>query len=204
MFVEFGFWLCLGLVIYTYAGYLACSVLLASVLNRNVRKADIEPRVTVVIAAFNEEQEIERTVLNKLAQDYPAESLDVLVVSDGSSDRTDEIVEGLARLSEGRLRLLRQEPRQGKTQAVNLALRHVTADIVVFSDANSIYAPNTLRVLVRNFEDSSVGYVTGQMIYNNDATAGIGEGSGSYMSYENVLRSLETRIGSVVGVDGWN
>jgi cellulose synthase/poly-beta-1,6-N-acetylglucosamine synthase-like glycosyltransferase len=98
--------------------------------------------------------------------------------------------------------LLRQEPRQGKTQALNLALRHASTDLVVFSDANSIYAPNALRALVRSFADMSVGYVTGRMVYTNPAGAGIGEGSGSYMSYENVLRALETRLGSIVGVDG--
>ena len=156
----------------------------------------------MVIPASNEEEEIESTVANKLSQDYPSDRLEVIVVSDGSTDQTDDIVRGLAERSHGRLRLLRQEPRQGKTQALNMALRHTSADIIVFADANSIYAPNTVRSLVRSFDDPSVGYVTGQMIYTNPADAGIGEGSGLYMSYENVLRSLEIRLGSLVGVDG--
>jgi cellulose synthase/poly-beta-1,6-N-acetylglucosamine synthase-like glycosyltransferase len=199
---EIGFWICLGLLVYIYAGYPLCVFLLAPVLNRKVRKSDIEPGVTVVIAAFNEEREIRDTVENKLAQDYPPERLDVIVVSDGSSDRTDEIVKGLTERYQGRLGFLRQEPRQGKTQALNLALRHATTDLVVFSDANSIYAPNALRALVRSFADPSVGYVTGRMVYTNPAGAGIGEGSGTYMSYENTLRTLETKLGSIVGVDG--
>jgi cellulose synthase/poly-beta-1,6-N-acetylglucosamine synthase-like glycosyltransferase len=202
MFVEIGFWACLGLVTYIYVGYLAGVFLLAPILSRNVSKADIEPSITVVIAAFNEEREIESTVVNKLSQDYPSDRLEVIVVSDGSTDRTDEILRGLADRSEGRLRLLRQEPRQGKTLALNMALRHTSSDIVTFADANSIYAPNALRSLVRSFADPSVGYVTGQMIYTNPTDAGIGEGSGTYMSYENVLRSLENKLGSIVGVDG--
>lgn len=199
-FPEIGFWICLGLIIYIYAGYAAVGFLLALILGRRVSKADIEPRVSVVIAAFNEEREIRDTVANKLAQDYPR--LDVIVVSDGSTDRTDEIVRDLAGRSEGRLRLLRQAPRQGKTQALNMALRQTSADIVVFADANSMYAPNAVRALVRNFSDPSVGYVSGRMVYTNPAGTGIGGGSGTYMSYENALRVMETRLGSVVGVDG--
>jgi cellulose synthase/poly-beta-1,6-N-acetylglucosamine synthase-like glycosyltransferase len=199
---EIGFWICLGFLAYIYAGYPLCVSLLAIVLNRNVRKADIEPGVTVVIAAFNEEREIRDTVENKLAQQYPPDRLEVIVVSDGSTDRTDEIVRSIAERSAGRLRLLRQEPRQGKTQALNLALRHATTDLVVFSDANSIYAPNALRVLVRSFAEASVGYVTGRMVYTNPDGAGFGDSSGTYMSYENSLRALETKLGSIVGVDG--
>jgi cellulose synthase/poly-beta-1,6-N-acetylglucosamine synthase-like glycosyltransferase len=125
----------------------------------------------------------------------------VIVVSDGSLDRTDEIVRDLA-AGDGRLKLLRQDPRQGKTQALNMAVRHTSADIIVFADANSMYAPDAIRALVRNFADPTVGYVTGRMAYTNPTGSGIGEGSGIYMSYENWLRAEETRLGSIVGVDG--
>jgi cellulose synthase/poly-beta-1,6-N-acetylglucosamine synthase-like glycosyltransferase len=202
MYMEIAFWVCLGLVIYIYVGYCAGVFLLAQILNRNISKADIEPSITVVISVFNEEREIERTVVNKLLQDYPSDRLEVIVVSDGSTDRTDDIVRSLVDRNGGRLKLFRQEPRQGKTQALNMALRHTSAEIVVFADANSIYAPGAIRSLVRNFADPSIGYVTGQMVYVNPAEPGIGAGSGSYMSYENELRTLETRLGSIVGVDG--
>ena len=202
MFVEIAFWTCLGLVAYIYAGYPVCVFILTLFWRRNVRKAAIEPRVTVVISAFNEEREIGHTLANKLSQEYPADRLDVLVVSDGSTDRTDAIVKGFTERNPGRVAFLRQEPRQGKTQAINQALAHATAEIVVFADANSIYAPNAIRMLVRNFAEPTVGYVTGNMVYTNPAESAIGEGSGSYMSYENILRALETRLGSVVGVDG--
>lgn len=202
MLVEVGFWVCLGLVVYIYAGYPLAVYLLAPIIGHDVRKADIVPSITVLIAAYNEEREIERTVINKLSQDYPSDRLKVIVISDGSTDRTDAIVRSLAEQGGGRVQLVRQEPRQGKTQGLNTAVLYATGDILVFADANSIYAPDAIRRLVRSFADPSVGYVTGQMIYTNPDGAAVGEGSGAYMRYENLLRALETRLGSVVGVDG--
>lgn len=202
MSCDIGFWVCLGWLIYVYGGYPALVLLLARLIGRDVRKIDLEPSVTVVISAFNEERDIEHTIMNKLAQDYPPERLRVIVVSDGSTDRTDAIVRDLAERVGQRCELMRQEPRQGKTQALNLAVAHTSGDVLVFSDANSIYAPDTVRKLVRNFADPSVGYVTGKMVYTNPDGSGIGEGSDTYMRYENWLRSLESRLNSVVGVDG--
>ena len=200
--LEVGFWVCLGLAFYIYAGYPVVVFLLAHLFGCDIDKGDVEPKVTVLIAAFNEEREIEHTVLNKLSQDYPPDRLEVIVISDGSTDRTDEIVENLAKRNEDRVKFLRQEPRQGKTQALNKAVTHASGDMLVFADANSVYAPDAIHRLVRNFSDPTVGYVTGQMIYTNPDGSGIGEGSGAYMRYENLLRVLETRLSSVVGVDG--
>ena len=200
--LEVGFWVCLGLVLYTYGGYPLVIFLLARMIGQDVRKADLQPKVTVLIAAFNEEGEIEHTVTNKLSQDYPQDRLEIIVISDGSTDRTDEIVQNLTNRNRDRIKFLRQEPRQGKTQALNKAIAHATGDILVFSDANSIYAPDAIRRLVRGFADPTVGYVTGRMIYTNPEGAGVGEGSSTYMGYENLLRTLETRLGSIVGVDG--
>lgn len=202
MTVELVFWLCVGLLAYTYVGYPLCVAVMALVLRRDVRCLDIFPTVTVVIAAYNEGREIRRTVLNKLSQDYPAELLDVIVVSDGSDDGTDDIVKGISPDTVGRITLLRQEPRQGKTQALNQAIGYARGDVVIFSDANSIYATDAVRRLVGCFADPTVGYVTGRMVYENPDHSGIADGSGKYMSYENTLRMLETRIGSIVGVDG--
>lgn len=202
MSAEIGFWFLLACVFYIYAGYPLGVLILAPLLDRRVRKADIEPTVTVVIAAFNEEAEIGRTVSNLLEQDYPPERLDVLVVSDGSTDRTDEVLAELVERHGPRLRTVRQEPRQGKTAALNLAIGLVSAEIVAFADANSIYARGAVRALVRNFADPSVGYVTGRMSYTNADGSGVAGGCLAYMGYENLLRRLETRVGSIVGVDG--
>jgi cellulose synthase/poly-beta-1,6-N-acetylglucosamine synthase-like glycosyltransferase len=174
-------------------------VLLTRIVDRKVEKADILPTVTVVIAAYNEVRHIVATVANKLEQDYPADRLSVVVVSDESDDGTDEAVYELA---DSRVRLIRQTPRQGKTSALNLALPTITSDIVVFSDANSLYAPDAIRRLVRNFADGEVGYVTGRMVYRSEDGSAVGEGCSTFMRFENWLRGEETKLGSVVGVDG--
>lgn len=197
--VEAIFFSSLLLVFYVYAGYPLLAACLGALLYRGVKKGPIEPQVTVLIAAYNEEESIAATIENKLGQKYPAEKLEIIVISDGSTDRTDTIVQGYA----GRgVRLIRQQPRAGKTSALNLALPQARGEIIVFSDANSLYAPDALSRLVANFADREVGYVTGKMIYADPEGTPIGEGCGAYMKYENALRCIETRLGSVVGVDG--
>jgi cellulose synthase/poly-beta-1,6-N-acetylglucosamine synthase-like glycosyltransferase len=193
------FYLSLLLVLYTYLGYPLLSAALGLVLRREVAKRPIEPLVSVLISAYNEESSIAATLENKLRLDYPPEKLEIIVVSDASTDGTDAIVAGFAQRS---VRLLRQEPRAGKTCALNLAVPQARGEILVFSDANSLYAPDALRHLVANFADPTVGYVTGQMVYAGEDGTPVGDGCGAYMRYENALRSLESRTGSVVGVDG--
>lgn len=200
--LELTFWLLLLLGLYPYLLYPILATLVASLRERKIASDDAYvPRVTVITAAYNEAAHIEATVRNKLAQDYPAELLDVIVVSDESSDGTDEIVQRIASES-GRVRLIRQSPRQGKTAALNLALGEARGEVVVFADANSIYRPDTIRKLVRNFADPQVGYVTGRMLYVDPDGSLVGDGCSAYMKYENALRLIETHIGSVVGVDG--
>lgn len=201
--LESTLWILLALGLYPYAGYPLVAALLARVLDRTIARDENHlPQVTVVTAARNEARCIEATVRNKLAQDYPADRLDVIVISDESDDGTDAIVERIAVEHPGRVRLLRQTPRAGKTSALNLAVPQARGEIVVFADGNSIYHPQSVRRLVRNFADAKVGYVTGKMVYVTHDESSIGEGLGAYMRLENWLRAQETRMGSVVGVDG--
>jgi cellulose synthase/poly-beta-1,6-N-acetylglucosamine synthase-like glycosyltransferase len=195
---AFWLWACLGLVGYIYVGYPLSLMLLPAAPLRRLPPLT-PPRVTVVIAAFNEAQQITATVRNKLEQSYPSELLNVIVVSDGSVDGTDAVVEDIR---SPRVTLLRQEPRQGKTMALNRAVAEIQTDIVVFSDANSIYSLDAIEKLVAPFEDPSVGYVTGQLQYLDPGETAVGGGSGLYMRYESALRRLESRVGSVVGVNG--
>jgi len=198
---EIWFWLCLVVGLYPYAGYPLCVALLRLIRSRPVRTGPITPRVTVVISAYNEAGHIEATVLNKLNQDYPHALLDVMVASDGSTDETDAVLGRLAR-ENPRLSFFRQQPRSGKTAALNSLIERAKGEIVVFADANSMYRPDTVRQLVAPFADPEVGYVTGQMRYVDPHGSLIGDGCSAYMRYENLLRRYETDIGSIVGVDG--
>ncbi len=196
--MEWIFWASAGLVLYVYVGYPVLVWVLAGLMGTKTAPADIEPRVTVVIAAHNEAADIERTVRNKLEQDYPAEKLKVVVVSDASTDGTDVLVAGFGE----RVKLLRQELRAGKTAALNMAIPRLDCEIVVFADANSLYEPSAVRRLVRHFSDPRVGYVTGKMVYTNPDGNLIGDGCSAYMKYENFLRAQESCLASVIGVDG--
>jgi cellulose synthase/poly-beta-1,6-N-acetylglucosamine synthase-like glycosyltransferase len=189
----------IGLLAYVFAGYPLLAWLLARMRPRPVRRAPVEPPVTIVIAAYNEEGCLEETLKNKLSLDYPREKLEIIVVSDGSTDGTERIAASFA--AQG-VRLLSQAVRMGKTAGLNRAVRVARGEIIVFSDANSIYAADALRKLVRSFADPAVGYVTGRMVYANPDGGVVGEGCSTYMRYENLIRGFETAFGSVVGVDG--
>lgn len=193
------FWGSLFMLLYIYFGYPALVFFISSLRNRPIKKKRYLPYVTILIAAYNEEESIEATLRNKLSLDYPREKLEIIVVSDSSIDQTDDIVK---KYEQQGVRLFRQEPRAGKTAALNMAVPQARGEILIFSDANSIYESKALRMLLQNFRDSTVGYVTGKMIYINPNGTTIGDGCTAYMKYENFLRKYETRIGSVVGVDG--
>ena len=199
--IEVWFWTCLAVGLYPYALYPLCVALLRVLRPRPVLTSAITPRVTVVISAYNEAAHIEATVRNKLDQDYPPALLDVMVASDGSTDETDTLLRALSR-QDSRVSYFRQQPRSGKTAALNALVARAPGEIVVFADANSMFRRDTVRKLVASFADPQVGYVTGRMLYVDPHGSLVGDGCTAYMRYENALRALETLTGSVVGVDG--
>lgn len=200
--MEVVFFISLTLLIYIYFGYPLLLMMMGIFRKPLVPCDGLQlPSVVVVIAAYNEEANIEKTIENKLAQKYDASKLTVVVISDSSSDKTDEIVNRIGTETD-RVTLLRQKMREGKTSALNLARHHINADIIVFSDANSIYSDNAIYELVKVFNNPKVGYVTGKMVYVNSEGSLVGDGCSAYMKYENKLREFETQFGSVVGVDG--
>jgi cellulose synthase/poly-beta-1,6-N-acetylglucosamine synthase-like glycosyltransferase len=166
---------------------------------RRVRQADITPTLSLVISAYNEADVIRAKLQNALSLDYPADSREIVVVSDCSDDGTDDIVREFA--GQG-VRLIRQSERKGKTAGLNLTLPQLTGEIVVFSDANALYDADALRKLARNFADDQVGYVTGEARYLLGAQAAADAGERVYWGYEMELKRLETQIGSMVGGDG--
>ncbi len=191
------FWTSAGLIAWTHVGYPVTAALLARARPRPIRKEPITPPVTVIVAAHDEQAVIERRLENLLALDYPRGALEIVVASDESGDRTDALVEAIA-ARDGRVRLLRC-PREGKTAAQDRAAAEATTEILAFSDANSLWAPDALAKLVRNFADADVGYVTGRL----NLLAGEGTNrEGVYWRYELWLRASESQLGSITGGNG--
>jgi cellulose synthase/poly-beta-1,6-N-acetylglucosamine synthase-like glycosyltransferase len=195
--LETVFWAAVFLIVWAHALYPLAAAALARVRRRVVRTGEVTPRVAIVVAAYNEESVIERRLENLLALDYPADLVEIVVASDASSDRTDELVAAVA-AREPRVRLLRC-PRGGKVAAQNLAVAQSDADVVAFSDANATWDPSALATLVRNFADPDVGYVCGRMtIESSDGR----NKEGTYWRYELKLRASESKLGSITGGNG--
>ena len=188
------FWSSLGALTWTQAGYPLAAAALARFRGRPVRKGEIEPAVTLIVAAHDEEDVIERRLANLLALDYPADRLAIVVASDASTDRTEELVEAVA-AREPQVRLL-PCPRGGKVAAQNRAVRASAGEILAFSDANAQWKPDALRKLARNFADPDVAYVCGGHFY--EAADGSNR-EGTYWRFEAWLRRNESRLGSITG-----
>jgi len=191
------FWASLGGLAWTHVGYPVAAAGLRRLRAREVRKDEITPSVTLIVPAHDEEDVIGARVENLLELDYPREQLEIVVASDGSTDRTDEIVESHA-AGNGHLRLLRCE-RAGKLPALNRAVRETDGEIVAFGDANATWAPDALGKLVRSFADPDVAYVCGRLALT-DAEGTNREGV--YWRFETWLREQESALGSVTGGNG--
>jgi len=189
------FWVSLGGLVWTHAGYPLAAAAGARLRERRVRKdAGFEPTVSVIVAAHDEEAVIERRLENLLALDYPAGKLELVVASDASTDRTDELVERQA----SRVKLV-PCPRGGKVAAQNHAVPRTTGEILAFSDANATWAPDALRRLVSNFADPDVAYVCGRLRLER---ADGSNREGAYWRYELWLRKQESKLGSVTAGNG--
>lgn len=198
-FLMTTFWLGLAVLVYVYGGFSVLLALAAKIVNRRVVQKEITPRVSVIIAAYNEQQNIAEKLENVLSLDYPSEMLEVIVASDGSDDQTATIVAGFERR---RVQLL-DLPRQGKIFAIDAAVKRASGEILVFSDANTIFLPQALRMLVRNFADPSVGGVCGnQKHLPPDKSDNSSEGEHLYWAYDKWLKTRESLTGSIVSADG--
>jgi cellulose synthase/poly-beta-1,6-N-acetylglucosamine synthase-like glycosyltransferase len=195
------FWICVALLAYVYIVYPLLVGWLARLFPQAVNSDEsFKPSVSLLISAFNEGSIIATKLENTLALDFAAESLEVLVVSDCSDDGTDEIVE---RYSSSGVRLIRQQPRRGKSAGLNLGVSQARGQFLVFSDANAIYEPDAIRQLVRHFSNPKVGYVVGNArYYEKGAASSAAESEGLYWKLETYLKKAESRLGSVVGGDG--
>ncbi|HEX6459173.1 MAG TPA: glycosyltransferase family 2 protein [Thermoleophilaceae bacterium] len=193
--LEIVFWCSLGLLVYTHAGYPLLLLALARGRRESLPADPAEPpTVSLVVAAYDEEGVIEEKVRNALALDYPRDRLELIVASDGSEDRTVELATAAG------ADVVLDLPRVGKAAAQDAAVESARGEIVAFSDANSLWAPDALRRLVAPLSDPSVGYVCGQVRFTS--SDGAANQEGAYWRYEMAVRSLESRLGGITAGNG--
>jgi cellulose synthase/poly-beta-1,6-N-acetylglucosamine synthase-like glycosyltransferase len=196
---SIAFWSCLAVCFYIYFGYPLLLWIVSAIRPRHVHEGDVFPRATLIVPAYNEEKTIGEKISNTLAIDYPPDRIEVLIVSNGSTDRTAEIVRGVG---DPRVSLIEVKA-PGKIQALNEGARSATGDILVFSDADFLLGHQSLKVMARKFADPTVGGVCGARdsgkAREGDAT---GEGEGLYGRWDRWQKVRESRIGSVFAADG--
>lgn len=195
--LEAGFYISISLVLFAYFGYPFSLWILGLFKKRVVQKVPYFPVVTMIITAYNEEKGIGKKLANTLAIDYPMDELQILVASDGSTDRTNEIVR---RYGKNGVELIALPARGGKENAQKEAVKRAKGEILVFSDTAAQLDPGTLKEIVFNFADSSVGCVSSEdRLIGTDGTP---SGEGLYVKYEMYLRQLESKANSLVGLSG--
>jgi cellulose synthase/poly-beta-1,6-N-acetylglucosamine synthase-like glycosyltransferase len=198
--VEVLFWATAALCLYPYLGYPLLLLVRAHFWPKPVARREIAPKVSIIIAAHNEAQQLGSKIENMLALDYPTDLLEIIVASDGSDDGTAQI----ARNFEWRGVLILDMPRRGKLHTLNQAVAASRGEILVLTDANATFAPDALQKLVQPFADPQVGGVCGNQKFHarakqGDSAAG---GEGAYWAFDKALKQLESASGSIVAADG--
>lgn len=203
-FSEFALFSCIGIFLYNYFVYPLIMITYAKFAtdlhHNNVAILDSElPKVSFIIAAYNEEKVIENKISNTLNINYPKELIEIIVVSDGSNDTTPLIVGSFE--DQGVIGLHHSD-RSGKSAALNRAVEISNGSIIVFSDANNDFSIDSVRQLVRHFSDSQVGAVSGsKQVYSSDSRESA-KGDGLYWKYESAIKSAESKIGSITAAEG--
>jgi cellulose synthase/poly-beta-1,6-N-acetylglucosamine synthase-like glycosyltransferase len=189
-----------ALIVLIYIGYPVLLKLGALGAARPISRELIEPTISIIVPAHNEEGSIEQKIENLLALDYPKDRIEVLVGSDGSTDNTENIVR---RFASAGVQLITSDKQLGKSGIQNLAVAAAHGDILVFTDADCILAPDSLVAMVANFADPRVGLVTCSPAYSNRSENQITQNEGLYWRYENWIRSEESRRGLLTTASGW-
>lgn len=197
--MQITFWVSLLAIGYAYGGYPLLLAVISRFRSKPIERRAFTPKVSVIIAAYNEGRDLAAKLENTLNLDYPKSSLEIIVTSDCSTDRTDEVAQSFAGFG---VRLHRQPERLGKTAAQNAAVEIATGDIILFSDATTCYEPDVIRLMAPYFADPSVGCVTGTVIYKHANESSVSHGTRSYWNYEFFLKKRESDIGSLTGVCG--
>jgi glycosyltransferase involved in cell wall biosynthesis len=195
--MELLFFLTLFLIFFSYIGYPLSLVILSLFRNHPVERSQIFPSVSLILTVYNEERRIEEKLRNTLELDYPRECFQILVASDGSIDRTNAIVSSYREMG---VELLELAERKGKEHAQKAAIAVASGELIVFTDVATILPGESIKTIVSNFSDPSVGSVSGEdrML----VAEGNVSGENLYVRYEMWLRGLESRVNSLVGVSG--
>ncbi len=203
------FWLLIFIVFYAYLGYGLLLFFLIKIKRIFGKKTepgydeDSLPEVTFIVAAYNEQDYIEDKIRNCLAFDYPKNKISFWFVTDGSNDRTPEIVESFPRAENQQIRLFHSPERKGKIAAVERVMAYVETPVTIFTDANTDVNPAAIRQIVRHFADPNVGAVAGEKrIAMNEADEATGAGEGIYWKYESTLKKWDAELNSVIGAAG--
>ena len=194
------FWASVAVILYTYAGYPAWLWLRARLRPRPVQRSPYWASVSVVMVVHNEEKALGPKLENLLSLDYPSEKLELVVVSDGSTDATEQIFERYA--PNPRLRTLCFSECRGKAACLNDGIAAAQADLVLFTDVRQPIEKDALRLLAENFADPTVGCVSGELMLGNPDSGEARQGTGLYWRVEKMIRDLESSSGSVVGATG--
>ncbi|MCE6953154.1 glycosyltransferase family 2 protein [Cereibacter sphaeroides] len=194
------FWLCAVALVYSIAGY---GLLVAALSRLAPRREPVPPTspmtFSFLIAAHNEAAHIEAKIRNTLTQDAGGHSVEVIVVSDGSTDRTVELAQGVA---DPRVTVLELSQHQGKADAINMGLAACRGDVVVFTDANSLLEPGSLLAIARHFGDPQVGGVCGRITVPSGKSGPTGRAEGLYWRYDQAIKTAESRLGGTVSAQG--
>jgi poly-beta-1,6-N-acetyl-D-glucosamine synthase len=194
------FWFAATLVGYSYLGYPVWLWLRSRWSPRPVRRGSAAPTVSVVMVVRNEQAVIARKLENLLTLDYPQAKLEVVVISDGSSDGTPDILSNYSR--DSRVRILLKPASQGKAVGLNDAIKLATGDVLLFTDARQHIESGALRLLIENFADPDVGAASGELMLGDPASGETGKGMGFYWRIEKKIREMESASGSVAGATG--
>jgi poly-beta-1,6-N-acetyl-D-glucosamine synthase len=200
--IEITFWLSVAILFYCYLGYgilLVAFNALKRLFYPSRKSAELELLpVTLIVAAYNEQYILHEKIKNTLQIDYPSHLLQVIFITDGSTDGSSELVSQFPFIT-----LLHQNPREGKSAAIKRAMRYVQTPVVVFSDANAMLNADCLKTIVRHYSDSTVGGVAGEKrIISNSHNSVLGEAEGMYWKYESFMKQQDSNFNTVVGAAG--
>jgi poly-beta-1,6-N-acetyl-D-glucosamine synthase len=203
MAILYLFWISLGILVYTFLGYGLILIVFTSIRGSkpttpdNVSNDDL-PEVTLVVAAYNEEDFAKQKAKNSLALNYPKEKLSFFFVTDGSTDKTEEIFRSFPEIS-----VFHEPQRRGKIHAVSRVMEKVSTPVTVFTDANTFLNKDAIFLMVRHYQDKTVGGVAGEkLIYQSTHENASGAGEGLYWKYESFLKRKDAELYSIVGAAG--